>query len=171
MDSFRSICDCITGAPGKNKKRLPSSIAPDVPRYKKGSHQKRLSNIVINNAFIRFSRLDLANRKFADFDLFVDFITANKVKGVGATCIYDFCFNYGYKNGLRPERMVYIHTGPAASLKALRKLGLTDAEVVDNRVQLKSLPVEIQQLGAAYAEDFLCVFHNHLTQMADNLPK
>lgn len=165
MQSFKTLLDCITGAPGKNKERLPSSTAPDVPRYKKGSHQRRLSNIVINKVLAKFNSLNLDPHLFADFDSFVDYITENKVKGFGPTCIYDFCINYGYKHGLKPEAKVYIHTGPAISVKVLRELGLIDAKVVDHRIDHKDLPAEIQRLDAAMAEDFLCVFHNAIAKL------
>ncbi len=165
MHSFKTLLDCITGAPGANKEELPDSLDKDVPRYKKGSHQRRLTNAVINNALAKFKALNLDPCKFADFDCFVDHITAHTVHRFGSTCIYDFCLNYDYKFGLKPENKVYIHAGPAESVKALRKHNLIKVKVVDNRIDLKALPTEIQRLNACEAEDFLCVFHNAITKL------
>ncbi len=163
---FTTLLDCITGYPGGSPKRLPSAIGPDVPKYKKGSHQRRLSNVVINNVWDKYKDEKVNPLDYSDFDTYVDYVNSLKVYGFGDTCIYDFCLNSGYKHGLRPVKKVYIHTGPLESLKALKLLGLTDACVKQGRVDMETLPAEIQSLGAEYAEDFLCVFHTHLTKMA-----
>lgn len=161
MDEYSTLLDCITNTKGKNKHRLPDSKDPEVPRYGKGSHQRRLTNEVINKFWDYCKTKDLDPQNFSDFDALVDYVNnGDKPKGFGPTCTYDFCLNYGYKYGLIPDKMVYIHTGPAESIKALKKMGIFKGVVKDDRIPLNSLPAEIQELGALYVEDFLCVLKN-----------
>ena len=50
--------------------------------------------------------------------------------------------------------MVYLHAGAAEGAK---KLGIEG-----DTVSLNDFPLEIQKLGATHAENFLCVYKNHL---------
>lgn len=83
---------------------------------------------------------------------------ASRVKGIGPTTTYDVARRLGVWVELKPE-IVYLHAGTA---KGAKKLGVTGKVA-----PLNAFPLEIQELGATHAENFLCIYKDAIQTSAN----
>lgn len=117
-------------------------------------HQYRVSNHLPEGL-----KLALDNQKqpeiFQDFDALHDWIQniCRDVWGLGATTAYDVARRLGAWLGLKPD-LVYLHAGTAQGAK---KFGINK-----KTAELSEFPPEIQALGATHAENFLCIYKDHI---------
>lgn len=94
---------------------------------------------------------------FHDLYLWVESV-ASRVNGIGSTTTYDIARRLSVWRNLVPE-MVYLHAGTA---KGAKKLGVTG-----KIAPLSAFPLEIQELGATHAENFLCIYKNAILTSAN----
>jgi hypothetical protein len=82
--------------------------------------------------------------------------------GIGDLTCYDVAERLGRYLGLGPER-VYLHAGP---LVGARALGI---DIRGRRwLEMKDLPIQMRELTADSAEDFLCVFRRKLERFRNH---
>ena len=94
---------------------------------------------------------------FHDLYLWVESV-ASRVNGIGSTTTYDVARRLSVWRNLEPQ-MVYLHAGTA---KGAKKLGVTGKVA-----PLNAFPLEIQELGATHAENFLCIYKDLIRTSAN----
>lgn len=118
------------------------------------SHQYRVASKLAEG--LRISREDgVQPEQFETFEQlygWVEFVT-HRSKGLGVMTTYDIAQRLGMWLHLSPT-VVYLHQGSARGAKKLNITGKT--------APLSAFPPEIQQLGADHAENFLCIYKEHL---------
>ena len=138
-------------------------------KYLRASHQFCIANRVISEMIGKLSGID--THTFADFEELRGHVAdaASGTKGYADLSIYDFAFRYGFNHGLLPERRVYVHAGAAKGAKALRRLGLIDCKITPPSIPIEAFAPILQEMGAMHLENFMCIVHRQLTEMADKL--
>ena len=128
LGKFHDIIDCICGEVG-------NSVPPINRKYKKNSHQYRLSNTTIEKAFdiLKSIRKD----DFNSFESLYDFVRNINVNGFGILASYDFALRYGYSRGIKPQNYVYIHQGTKKGAQNLKKINL----LISPRLHALSRPI------------------------------
>ena len=117
-------------------------------------HQRRVAHKLDEG--LRISKRDNHQpHNFSDFESVYSWVKSvtDRVRGLGVTTAYDVARRLGAWLSMQPT-MVYLHAGAAEGAK---KLGIEG-----DTVSLNDFPLEIQKLGATHAENFLCVYKNHL---------
>ena len=138
-------------------------------KYRRASHQFCIANRVITEMIGKLSDID--THTFADFEELRDYMAdaARGTKGYADLSIYDFAFRYGFNHGLLPERRVYVHAGALTGAKALRRLGLIDCKITPPSIPIEAFAPILQEMGAMHLENFMCIVHRQLIEMADTL--
>ena len=138
-------------------------------KYLRASHQFCIANRVISEMIEKLSDID--THTFNDFEELRDHVaeTARGTTGYADLSIYDFAFRYGFNHGLLPERRVYVHAGALTGAKALRRLGLIDCKITPPSIPIEAFAPILQEMGAMHLENFMCIVHRQLTEMADKL--
>ena len=138
-------------------------------KYLRASHQFCIANRVISEMIEKLSDID--THTFNDFEELRDHVaeTARGTTGYADLCIYDFALHFGYHHSILPERRVYIHAGAAKGAKALRRLGLITGEILPPSIPIEAFAPILREMGAMHLENFMCIVHRQLTQMADKL--
>lgn len=117
-------------------------------------HQYRVSSKLAQG--LKVSREDAAlPEHFETFEKLYDWVesVANQVKGLGAMTTYDVAQRLGMWLDLSPN-VVYLHAGTA---EAAKKFGI-EGKIAP----LSAFPPEIQALGCAHAENFLCIYKSEI---------
>ena len=140
-------------------------------KYRRASHQFCIANRVITEMIKKLSDIDIDTHTFTDFEELRDYMAdaARGTKGYADLSIYDFAFRYGFNHGLLPERRVYVHAGALTGAKALRRLGLIDCKITPPSIPIEAFAPILQEMGAMHLENFMCIVHRQLTEMADKL--
>ncbi|MDY7006454.1 MAG: hypothetical protein SWX82_21675 [Cyanobacteriota bacterium] len=122
------------------------------PDGKMHSHQRRVSSKL--GVGLRVSLADGLQPPLETFEQLYDWVESvtNRVKGLGAMTTYDVAQRLGMWLKLYPT-IIYLHQGTSAGAEKFNVRGKT--------ATLDAFPPEIQQLGAAHAENFLCIYKQH----------
>lgn len=160
--SSGTVLDCICGALNV-KKYLPDEADE---KYKKESHQRRLTNAQINRFKEALEKAVLEKQEFHSFHELYTWVLKKRTNGFRELRCYDFSLCYGYNKGLRPSEFVYIHAGTKAGAEALKEKGLLPSEITD-RIEVKSFPKILQNLGAIHIENLLCIYKDALKGLKD----
>ena len=160
--SSGTIKNCICGAIN-DKEYLPDDADE---KYKKGPHQRRLTNAQINDFEKALKEAGIDNQKFHSFHELYSWVLKNRTNGFRELRCYDFSLCYGYNKELRPFEFVYIHAGTRAGAEALKEKGLLQSEITD-RIPVKAFPQILQNLGAIHIENLLCIYNDALKGIKD----
>lgn len=113
-------------------------------------HQRRVAHKLKEGLDVSLSD-NVQPDNFNNFESIYSWIKSvtDRVKGLGVTTAYDVARRLVAWLNMQPTR-VYLHAGAAEGAK---KLGIED-----DTVSLNDFPIEIQELGATHAENFLCIY-------------
>lgn len=166
LERLKNTTDFVCG--------LPNSTPGPKDHYRRNSHQFCIPTPVISAMITNLSDSNLGNPDdFADFeqlrDRVIDIRTSNDITNYADLCIYDFALHFGYHHSILPERRVYIHAGAAKGAKALRRLGLITGEILPPSIPIEAFAPILREMGAMHLENFMCIVHRQLTEMADKL--
>ena len=163
LESLKNTTDFVCG--------LHNSTPGPKDHYRRNSHQFCIPTKVISAMIETLSGLN--PRDFADFeqlrDCVIDLRTSHDISNYADLCVYDFSLHFGYHHSILPDRRVYIHAGAAKGAKALRRLGLITGEITPPSIPIEAFDPSLREMGAMHLENFMCIVHRQLTQMADTL--
>lgn len=120
-------------------------------------HQRRVSSKLAQG--LRVSReYALQPEHFETFEELYDWVEkiVSQVNGLGAMTAYDVAQRLGMWLDLSPN-VVYLHRGTA---DAAKKFGIEG-----KMAPLSAFPSEIQALGCAHAENFLCIYKSKIQKL------
>jgi len=148
----KSITEAIDRA---CESRLPNGRG----RLVKHGHQSRIPASALREAAAHLRAQGVAVSAAPDFRRLHDVVeaTIGSIAGIGELAIYDIAHRIGAHRGLAPAE-VYIHRGTRKGAIALRFSGR-------KTIAMRELPVALQQLTAAQAEDVLCIYHGDLARL------
>ena len=126
-----------------------------LPNGKRHPHQRRIPGQVLQKAE---RRLQAIAEQLRAANSFVELYRRiehrlGTVRGIGDLAIYDIAHRIGAFLGLEPDA-VYLHAGTREGARALNLSG--------KAIDVSVLPVELQKLSAAEAEDCLCIYKDLL---------
>lgn len=127
----------------------------------KKSHQRKVRNEALREAA---NTLDTHSKHIdisGDFEELYDSIETliGGISGIGDLTIYDIATRIGIYKNIRPKNFVYLHAGA-------KKGAIAIGVPVQRRVPVTSFPSEIEKLGAAEIENFLCIEREALEAIA-----
>lgn len=126
---------------------------------KKHPHQRRIPTAVLKSTLRELSRTSGVLRREKEFERLLTQIEKVAARGFGKLACYDAAIRIGAWLGCMPKR-VYLHAGTRAGARALE---------LDHRqrsLDRSEIPAALRALRPYEIEDFLCVYHHHLAQLA-----
>lgn len=154
LGGFSTLIDCVCGGFGNVYKQ---------PKYKKNSHQYRLTDKTIEDAHDALLPLWEDGKGLDTFEQLMEKVTPIDVFGFGPLGKYDFAVRYGYSRGLRPEKFVYLHQGAANGAKILVAKGKLPKFA--GRLPVADFPEPLRRLGALHIECLLCIYEGELERI------
>ncbi len=150
---------------------------PEDGKFCKNSHQYRMPSSTIKNVREVLKKVDL-DRLSTFRDIFEAVRKAtdktDSFKGVdnfGILACYDFSVRYAFQRGITPD-VVYLHAGTNIGLNALKSMfpGIKTKKdyKFGETIEASLLPYPISTLENLHIEHFLCIFHDHLMNLANH---
>ena len=120
-------------------------------------HQRRVGSEKLKEG-LRIALIDnIQSDRFETFEQLYGWVesVAHQVDGLGELVTYDVALRLGMWLNLEPA-VVYLHGGTREGAKKF------NVDVKEKTATLSTFPPEIQNLGATHAENFLCIYKEHL---------
>ncbi len=175
-----SLGDCVAGC--------HNDLYDYHEHQNRNGHQTQLSREAVTTAIRKIEEADRRSEsersaiELTDFEALYEEVRKDigNIDGIGDLTIYDTALRLGWNRHpqLLPKNFVYLHSGAMEGAEALRKVAILthknyftyDGEL-GYRVEIDCFSKDLQQLGAMYLEDFLCVFHTILCYWAEGLER
>ncbi|MDY6803319.1 MAG: hypothetical protein SXA11_05865 [Cyanobacteriota bacterium] len=124
---------------------------------KMSRHQHRVGSEKLKEG-LRIALIDnIQSDRFETFEQLYEWVksVAHQVDGLGELVTYDVALRLGMWLNLEPA-VVYLHRGTRDGAKKF------NVNVKEKTATVSAFPPEMQELGATHAENFLCIYKEHL---------